>query len=90
MLPMLFWVRVHDDKHSFAFFIPLILVYLLLLPVYVLAVLAYTFMGLMGDEARTARGYMLAIFSLPSLFAAARGTEIEIHSDSSDVTLYVK
>ena len=90
MLPMLFWIRVHDDEHSFAFFIPLILVYLLLLPVFVLAALAYAVLGLIADDTSKARGYILAIFSLPSLFAAARGTEIDIHSDTSDVTLYVK
>ncbi|PKL28866.1 MAG: hypothetical protein CVV46_04290 [Spirochaetae bacterium HGW-Spirochaetae-2] len=90
MLPMLFWIRVHDDEHSFAFFIPLILVYLVLAPVYVLAALVYAVMCLLGDETKNARGYVFMLLSLPSLFAAARGTEIDIHSDTSDVTLYVK
>jgi len=90
MLPMLFWVKVHDEEHSFAFFIPLILVYLLLLPLFVLAALAYAAMCLNWDHTKNARGYMMLVFSLPSLIAAARGTEVEIHSDTSDVSLYVK
>ncbi|GEM_PF-885019 len=90
MLPMMFWVKIHNEEHSFAFFIPLILVYLLLLPLFVLAALAYAVMCLAWDNTKEARGYMMLFFSLPSLLAAARGTEIEVRSDTSDVSLYVK
>ncbi len=90
MLPMLLRIRIRDDKTSFGLFIPLIFVYLLMLPLYLLFSLVYGVVLLCTSPKAQTRLYMGLVFKLPLLLAAARGTEINVHSDKSKVILYIK
>ncbi len=88
MLPMILWIRIRDENHSFRLLLPLLLVYILLLPFYVLCIIAYPFTRLSGSL--SAEGAVRIFLHLPVLFSSMRGTEVEFHSNDSDISLFVK
>jgi hypothetical protein len=90
MVPMLFWLKVRNDSHSFSICVPLLLVYILLLPLMALGAIAYAMMLLLPQQARQAREWMALLVSLPSLLTASKGTEVRVQSDDADVTLLIK
>lgn len=90
MLPMLLRIRVKSEEANFGFFLPLIIFYILALPLYVVVALVYLIMLMAGDGAREVRNYTKIAFYVPSLLKAAKGMEIEVHSDDSDVVLFIK
>jgi len=90
VLPMLLRVKVRDEKSSFGFFIPLIIVYMLFVPIIILGGVAYAILLIIPETTKQARSYLQLIMSLPSLLSASIGTEIEIHSDDKDISMYVK
>ena len=90
MLPMLLRLRVRSKEASFGFFLPMILIYILLLPIVIICLVAYGFMLLSPSQTLQARGYLKILFHAPKLLAAARGTEIEVHSDDADVKMFLK
>jgi len=90
MLPMLFRIRVRSRDASFGFSLPMLLIYILFIPIAIITAIAYGFMLLAPKKTKQARGYMKIIFFMPKLLSAARGTEIEVHSDNSDVKTFLK
>jgi preprotein translocase subunit YajC len=90
MLPMLFWIRVKNRDTSFKFFLPLILLYLLMIIPIVLCAIGYTFMLLAPQSSRQARVYMMFVLKSPRLISAAKGTEIIVHSNDTDIKMFVK
>lgn len=90
MLPMLLRLKIRDENTSFGLFIPLIIIYILLLPAYIICGIVYALIAASGNAASNAGIYMKIVFRLPQILAAARGTEIIAHSDKSNVTLYLR
>ncbi|MDC7125756.1 MAG: hypothetical protein PQJ46_09320 [Spirochaetales bacterium] len=90
MIPMLLRVRIKNEETNFGFYLPLLLVYILLLPAYIIVAIIYAIMIAAGEKAKEARSYMKIAFYSPALLAAAKGTEIEVHSDDSDVIMFIK
>ncbi len=88
-IPMILWMRFRDEKHSFRIWFPLILLYILLLPVILLVLLAVPFLYLARDNAQ-ARSVLRIILYLPQLVRTMNGTEIDIHSDDSDIAIYIR
>ena len=90
MLPMLLRIRIRNEETSFGFFLPLILLYIILLPVMLICAIVYGFMLLAPQQTKEVRGYMIFVLKAPQLITAARGTEILVHSNDSDVKMYIK
>ena len=89
MLPMLLRIRVKSDDGNINLFIPLLLVYILLLPAFIIVSVVYALM-LISPATEEARRYIKLLFHTPGLLAAAKGTEIDVKSDDGDVRLYIK
>jgi len=89
MLPMLLVIRVRDDEHRFRLFIPLILVYLLLLPLAVLTAAVWLLLWLFPGTGEV-RKWMGTALYLPRLLSAARGMEIDVRDRKSDVRFYIR
>lgn len=91
MLPMLIRIRIKDREHgkSLALFFPMIIIYLLLIVVYLLLALVYAVLLVVPGKTSEARAAIGLSFSLPNLLIAARGTEVTIHSDGSDVMIRI-
>ncbi len=90
MIPMLLWISVKSDKSSFKLFLPLILVYLLLFTAQVLSLVLY--MVLLTSPRRTvlARSYLMIIVRLPMLLTAAKGVDVSVHSNDSNIQFFIK
>ncbi len=89
-LPMIFWIRFRDERHSFRLWIPLILVYMLLLPVILLVLIAVPFLYLARNSSGEVRMVLHLIVSLPTLIGAMTGTEIDIHHENSEISMYIR
>ncbi|MBI9106250.1 MAG: hypothetical protein JEZ04_05845 [Spirochaetales bacterium] len=87
---MLLRIKVKNKDASFGLFFPLILLYLLLLVAIILCGIAYAFMMLAPQKSKQARTWMMFVFKSPRLISAARGMEIMVHSNDSDVKMFVK
>ena len=90
MLPMIVRIKITGETNSFGFFIPMIFVYLLLLPAYLICAIVYACMCLAPDATVTARAYLNIVLRSPLIFAAARGTEVAVQSNDSNVLLYIQ
>lgn len=90
MLPMLLRVRVRNSDTRFGFFFPMLLLYILLLPVIIITAVVYTFMLTVPHRTKQARSYMKFVLHSPQLLSAARGIEIDVSSDDSDIKMYLK
>ncbi len=88
-VPMILWMKFRDENHSFRIWLPLILVYILLLPLVALGLIALPFLYL-AKENPQARAVMRLLLYLPQLVRSMNGTEIDIHSDDSDITLSIR
>jgi len=89
MLPMLLIIRIRDEGHRFRLFIPLILVYLLLLPLAVLATAVWLILRMIPGTGEAGRWMGMALY-LPRLLSAARGMEIDVRDRKSDVRFYIR
>ena len=84
MLPWLILIHIRDDEHNFRLFIPLILVFIILLPLIVLALAVLILLTFIPGAAEARRWMQLAFYS-PKILAAARGMEVKIRSNDADV-----
>lgn len=90
MIPMILRLKVRSDDTSFGFYFPLLLLYILALPIFIIAAIVYAFMMLAPYRTKEARGYMMFLFKSPQLLTAAKGMEIEVHSKDADVIMFLK
>jgi hypothetical protein len=90
MIPMVLRFKIRSPEASFGFLIPLVLVYLLFIPVLALGVCVYVILLISPKQTAEVRAFFMMLFALPGLLTACKGTEIDIHSDDSDVTLYIR
>ena len=90
MLPMLLRVKIKSPDANFGLFLPLPIVYLLLLPAFAICGAVYAVLLAAGEQGREARQYLKLVFMAPRLLAAATGTEVIVRSDDTDVTIYIK
>lgn len=90
MLPMIMRIRIRDGQgKGFGIWFPLVVLYVLLIPVYVILAIAYALMLVMPSNTSEARSGMLIVFYAPLLLGAARGTEIKVHSNESDILVKI-
>ncbi|HAF85834.1 MAG TPA: hypothetical protein DCG32_05605 [Sphaerochaeta sp.] len=89
MLPMLFRVKVQDEKKPFWLYMPLGLVHLLFVPLLILGSIAIVVPLAIPRTARQARPYLQLVLALPSLLSASIGTEIAIQSNEKDIAIYI-
>ncbi|MBN2861420.1 MAG: hypothetical protein JXK93_14225 [Sphaerochaetaceae bacterium] len=89
-LPMIFWIRFRDDQHSFKLWIPLILLYILLLPLALVVLFALPFLYLARNSSPEVMLVLRFILSLPALFGAMTGTEIDIQSEKTEISMYIR
>ena len=89
-LPMIFWIRFRDEHRSFRLWIPLFLLYILLLPVVLLVLLALPFLYLARNSSPQVMLVLRLILSLPALFVAMTGTEIDIQSEKTEMSMYIR
>ena len=87
---MLLRLKVRSNDASFGLFIPMLLIYILLIPVALICLIVYGFMLLSPAKSKEARGYLRIFFNLPKLLSAARGIEVDVHSDDADVKMFLK
>ena len=90
MIPMLLRLKVKSKDASFGFYLPLLLLYILLVPVFTVTAVVYAFMLLSPEQTKEARGYMKFLFFMPALLNAAKGMEIEVHSNDADIVMFLK
>jgi predicted CDP-diglyceride synthetase/phosphatidate cytidylyltransferase len=90
MLPMMLWVNIADAKKSSCrFFLPLIIIYVLMIPVYIIAFAAYLIMLAAPGATVSARAALMVLFRLPMLLCAAKGTQIHVDAEDSHVHLQI-
>ncbi|MGH0052907.1 MAG: hypothetical protein ACQ5SW_05925 [Sphaerochaetaceae bacterium] len=89
MLPMLLHLKVHGGTTSFGFYIPLGLVYLLLVPILILGAVAILVLLMIPETSKLTRSYLPLIRALPTLLSASIGTEIEVKSDKKDILIHI-
>ena len=89
MLPMLLRLKVHDEARSFALYLPMVLIYLLFIPVVIIAAIAIAILLLIPATAEQARSYLQLILALPTLLSASIGTEIVIESDTKEMLIRI-
>lgn len=87
-IPMLISVKVRSPQANFRLYVPILLLYILLsVPYLLLAIAFFIMLAVARDEQAT--GYLRICFLLPSLIRAAAGTDIEVHSNDSDITITI-
>ncbi|NLK13811.1 MAG: hypothetical protein GX313_03525 [Spirochaetales bacterium] len=87
MLPMLFRLRLNrPGRRPINLYIPLLPVYILLLPFILLALVSLPFLAVSKET----RQYLPLFKALPSLLAAARGTGISVESEDHTIYLHIK
>ncbi|WP_422479139.1 hypothetical protein [Pleomorphochaeta sp. DL1XJH-081] len=89
MLPMLMRFRIHDESKTFGFYLPMVLIYLLALPVVVLGAIVFAILLAVPETAKQARAYLRLIMALPQLLSASIGTEIEVQSETKDIVIRI-
>ncbi len=89
MLPMLLRVKIRDEERSFGFYLPMVLIYLLFIPVVLLGAIAVAILLAIPETSKQARSYLRLLLALPSLFSASIGTEIDIQSDAKDIVIRI-
>ncbi len=89
MLPMLLKVELRNERHNFRLWIPLILLYLILAPLYLLLLIAYPFVRMI-EGAQEVKGFFVLCINLPRLFTAMIGTEVEVDSKDSRLLLFIE
>lgn len=87
---MLFRLKVRSRDASFGFFFPMLLLYILLIPIFVIVAVIYVFMILAPRQTREIRRYMMFFFKTPQLLSAAKGMEINVQSKDADVIMFLK
>lgn len=87
MPPMLFRLRLNrPGRRPVNLCIPLLPVYILLLPFILLALASLPFLAI----AKETRQYLPLFKTLPSLLAAAKGTRISVESEDHTIYIYIK
>ena len=86
---MLIRVKVRDEARSFGFYLPMLLIYLLFLPIIVLGAIAFLILLAIPQTNRQAQEYLALAWALPSLLSSSVGTEIVVQSDTKDVVVRI-
>jgi len=90
MMAMMIWGKIITKKgFTIPIFFPLIILYVLLLPIYIIAVAAYQILIFVGDSTSEARGYMKIFFELPNIFISLKGTIINIENRENNIKLRI-
>ncbi len=89
MLPMLVRVKMQDETRSFGFYLPMVLIYLLLIPVVILGAIVFAILLVIPEISQQARSYLRLVLALPALLSACIGTEIAIQSDTKDIVIHI-
>ena len=89
MLPMLLRLKVHDDAHSFGLYLPMVLIYLLFIPVVIIGTIVIAILLMIPATAEQARSYLRLILALPTLLSASIGTEIVIQSETKEMLIRI-
>ena len=91
MIAMMIWGQFKNKKGKIIkFFFPLILLYILLIPFYLIAVIVYfTFIFLEKEENEVFR-YLKIFLNLPSIFHSMRGLEILVKNNDEDIKFIIK
>lgn len=89
MLPMLIRVKVKDEARSFSFFVPMLLIYLLFLPVLAIGAVAFLILLAIPQTAKQAQAYLDLVWALPSLLSASIGTEVVVQSETTDILIRI-
>jgi len=75
--------------NTYPIWFPLIIIYLILAPLYVLAAIALLIMSMFGSIGETARNYLKLFFSLPKVFSALIGTTVKVENRDADFELRI-
>ena len=89
MLPMLVRVKMQDETRSFGFYLPMVLVYLLMIPVVILGAIVFAILLMIPEISERARSYLRLILALPGLLSACIGTEVVIQSETTDIVVRI-
>ena len=89
-IPVLLTVKVRSDEKKFAFFIFLPIIYLLLLPLFLIGLVVFALMILFRVSQESRKYALGLIVYLPVLFSSMHGTEILVNSRESDVKIIVR
>ncbi len=90
MLPMILRIRIKNADTNFGLFLPMILIYILLLPVFAAVLIVLVLMLAAPGMSEKAWNFLKILFHLPALLSAARGMEVKVHSNDADVIMFVK
>ena len=88
--PVLIIVKIRDEGKKFSLYLFLPLIFLLLLPLFLIGIVIYALMTAFRVDREARKTALALIVYLPRLVSASWGTEIDIHSEKSDVTVFVK
>lgn len=89
MLPMLVRFKIHDESKTFGFYLPMVLIYLLALPVVILGAIVFAILLAVPDTSKQARAYLRLILALPEILSASIGTEILVQSETKDLVIRI-
>ncbi|MDC7244413.1 MAG: hypothetical protein PQJ47_00705 [Sphaerochaetaceae bacterium] len=69
---------------TFPIWFPLILIYIILLPLYILASIVLLIISISGTRDSTAKKYLKLFFALPQIFGAMIGTNITVENEDAN------
>lgn len=91
MIAMILWGQVTNRKGKvIKFFFPLILLYILLLPFYVIALVVYFTCILISNEENDVFLYLKLFLNLPTIFNSMRNLEILVKNKENNIQLTIK
>ena len=90
MMAMMIWGHVLTNKGKLVrFFFPLLLVYILLLPLYIIVGFLYAILSLVNGSKNIVCNYMRIFLSSPIIFISLKGTLINIENEESKVKIKI-
>ena len=89
MIPMILHLKGRGGRIPINLYIPLIVVYLLLLPFVVILGVGVILLLLIPATEEKTRSYLPLLKALPALFVASGGTEIAVQSSEKELLIKI-
>ncbi len=75
--------------HLIRFFFPLFLIYILLLPIYIIASFSYALLSLSDEYQTKITSYLKMFLRLPIIFISLRGTLINVDNEENKIRIKI-
>lgn len=89
MIAMMLWGHFTKNNKQYKFFFPLIIIYILLLPFYVIAFVLYI-LFLIGSNNNSITSYLKIFLNIPVIFNSMKDLEIIVNNKEENFKIIVK